>query len=177
MNPHTTLTPYNPLWPKLFISEAALIAPIFGDALLGIEHIGSTAIPGLPAKPIIDIMVLINSHEDVERFLPALAEIGYPFNTARHTESSTERHFFRKGEPTQFHLSIAYQSRGSFWNRQLAFRDYLRTHPDDRDAYATLKATLMQQDPTGGDAYIAGKTDLVNNILDKAGFVRWQAGA
>lgn len=171
---HEQLLPYTSEWVMVYEAEAKKLKEVFGDALLGIEHIGSTSVPGLPAKPIIDIMVLIDSHANVERYFAQLEAIGYPFDATAHTDQSTERHLFRKGSPTQFHLSVAYADRGSFWNRQLAFRDYLRAHPEERDRYAVLKQRLITEDPTGKGAYIAGKTDLVNEMLDKSGFVRWK---
>jgi GrpB-like predicted nucleotidyltransferase (UPF0157 family) len=168
------IIPYNPEWIYLYRAEAKKLKEIFGDDLLGIEHIGSTSVPGLPAKSIIDIMVLIDSYKNAEKFIPKLQEFGYPFDFTAHTDKSTERHLFRKGSPTKYHLSIAYADRGSFWKRQLAFRDYLREHPEERDRYASLKQELIKKDPTGKNAYIGGKTDLINEMLDKSGFVRWK---
>lgn len=171
---HTTLEQYNPEWIQLYETEKKKLEECFDGEILGIEHIGSTSIPGLPAKPIIDIMILIDNHENVEKFILKLETLGYPFNQTSLTDKSTERHLFRKGNPTQYHLSIAYADRGGFWKRQLAFRDYLREHPNERDRYAELKHTLIKQDPTGKKGYIEGKTDLINEILDKSGFVRWK---
>lgn len=170
---HQQVVPYNPEWADSYEKEATKLKEVFGDALLGIEHIGSTSVPGLPAKPIIDLMVLIDSYENVEKFIPKLQELGYPFDSASRTDKSTERHFFRKGNPSQYHLSIAYADRGGFWKRQLAFRDYLREHSEERDRYAALKQELIKKDPTGKGLYIGGKTDLVNEMLDKSGFARW----
>lgn len=171
---HEQVALYNPEWVNVYETEAEKLKEVFGDDLLGIEHIGSTSVPGLPAKSIIDIMVLIDSHENAEKYIPKLEAIGYPFDSAAHTDKSTERHLFRKGNPTEYHLSIAYADRGSFWERQLAFRDYLREHPEERDRYAELKQKLIKEDPTGKNGYIGGKTDLVNEMLDKSGFVRWK---
>ncbi|PIR88644.1 MAG: hypothetical protein COU09_01160 [Candidatus Harrisonbacteria bacterium CG10_big_fil_rev_8_21_14_0_10_44_23] len=167
---HEQIAPYNPKWIDLYETEATKLKEIFGDKLLGIEHIGSTSIPGLPAKPIIDLMILIDSHKNASKFIPPLQGLDYPFDSTSHTDQSTERHFFRKGNPTKFHLSVAYADRGGFWKRQLAFRDYLREHPDQRDRYAELKQKLIKEDPTGKSGYIGGKTELINEILDKAGF-------
>lgn len=171
---HENILPYNPEWVRLYEAEADRIREVFGKELLGIEHIGSTSVPGLLAKPIIDIMVLIDSHENATKYIPKLEAIGYPFNFAADTDKSTERHLFRKGNPTEYHLSIAYVDRGSFWKRQLAFRDYLREHPEERDKYAKLKESLIKEDSTGKDGYIGGKTDLINEMLDRSGFVRWK---
>lgn len=172
---HQQIISYDPNWIEIYNTEAQKLKEVFGDSLLGIEHIGSTSVPGLASKPIIDIAVLIENHEDAEKFISALAEIGYIFDEGLHMKTEfPERHLFRKGSPTSSHLSIAYADKGSFWKRQLAFRDYLRTHPKDRDRYATLKQKLIQEDPTGQNGYISGKTELINEILDKTGFVRWK---
>jgi len=171
---HEQVVPYNPEWVNLYEAEAIKLKEIFGNDLLGVEHIGSTSVLGLSAKPIIDLVVLVDSHKNVNKFFSKLQEFGYPFDSASHIDQSTERHLFRKGNPTQYHLSIAYKDRGGFWNRQLAFRDYLREHPEERDKYSALKQELIKKDPTGKSSYIEGKTDLVNEILDKSGFVRWK---
>lgn len=171
---HEKILPYNSEWVRLYEAEAEKLKEVFGDELMGIEHIGSTSVPGLPAKPIIDIMVLIDSHENAEKYIPKLEALGYPFDSSAHTDKSTERHLFRKGNPTEYHLSIAYADRGSFWKRQLAFRDYLREHPEEKDRYAELKQNLIKEDPTGKNGYIGGKTELINEMLDRSGFVRWK---
>ena len=172
---HEQIVQYNPEWVHVYETEAIKLKEIFGNELLGIEHIGSTSIPGLAAKPIVDIMVQIKNHDDADKFIPSVSNLGYEFDTQVHTKTpNPERHFFRKGNPTQFHLSIAYEDKGSFWKRQLAFRDYLRAYPDERDRYAALKQKLIAEDPTGKDTYIGGKTDLINEMLDKSGFVRWK---
>lgn len=175
---HEQIVPYNPDWVDLYEAGAAKLKEIFKDDLLGIEHIGSTSVPGLPAKPIIDIMVLVESQEKADRFIPDLQQLGYLFDAALHSQTQfPERHLFRKGNPTEFHLSIAYANKGSFWKRQLALRDYLRTHPEERDRYAELKQKLIKENPTGKDTYIGGKTNLINEMLDKSGFVRWKPSA
>ncbi len=119
----------------------------------------------MPAKPIIDIAVLIKTSQDVKKFILPLQELGYTYYPK---SSSTERHFFRKGDPVEFHLSLAYQDRGSFWQRQIAFRDYLRSHPEAVTEYVKLKQELLEKDPTGGTQYLAGKTHFVEKILEQA---------
>jgi GrpB-like predicted nucleotidyltransferase (UPF0157 family) len=172
---HATIETYNPAWIEKFEQEAERLKEVLGDDLLGVEHIGSTSVPGLPAKPIIDIMVLVADPETADRMIPKLQDIGYPFDIELHRRTQfPERHLFRKGHPTKFHLSIAYANNGSFWKRQLAFRDYLKEHPEERDRYAELKRQLIEKDPTGQNTYIGGKTDLINEMLDKSGFVRWK---
>ena len=172
---HEKIVPYNPEWVDMYNTETSKLKEVFGRELIGIEHIGSTSVPRLSAKPIIDIMVLVASSDIADQMIPKLKELGYPFDMELHKKTqSPERHLFRKGNPTEYHLSIAYTDKGSFWKRQLAFRDYLREHSEERDRYAKLKQELIKKDPTGKDAYIVSKTDLINEILDKSGFVRWK---
>ncbi|MXX13129.1 MAG: GrpB family protein [Gemmatimonadetes bacterium] len=124
------LSQYQPTWKRKFNVEKRKLWDIFSTAAIEIEHIGSTAIENLPSKPIIDIAVKIKNHKDADGFIKALAQIGYDFYPTR---SSTERHFFAKGTPVKFHLSIAYTDRGGFWDRQILFRDFLRSNQEARD--------------------------------------------
>ena len=161
---HTILMPYQSSWLDKFEKEKIVLQKVFDDKAIEIEHIGSTSIEGLPSKPIIDMAVMVNNHADADGFTEPLAKIGYKFHS-----SSTERHFYRKGDPTEYHLSIAYTDRGGFWPRQILFRDYLWNHTEARDEYAHLKQELLKQDPTGKDTYLSGKTEFVNKILKRAG--------
>ena len=162
---HTALQEYSNVWPEQYQKEAEILKDLFGDEITDIEHIGSTSIPGLMAKPIIDIGVMIPTYREHTDFTSRLAELGY-----RKDVSSTERHFYRKGFPTTHHLSIAFADRGGFWPRQILFRDYLRDHPAARDEYARIKQASLSEDPTGKLEYVAGKTDFVYRILELAGW-------
>lgn len=162
---HTQLLPHQSSWKKDFQLEKIEIQKVFGNKALHIEHIGSTSIDELPSKPIIDIAVLIEKSEDADKYVQSLDRIGYWYDKEN---SSGERHFFRKGKPTEFHLSIAYLDKGNFWERQILFRDYLRSHPKARDEYATLKESLLGINPTGNKNYIEGKGKFVQKILDLA---------
>ena len=122
--------PYQPSWPGKFLHAKELLQKVFGNKTIEIEHIGSTSIEGLPSKPIIDIAVMIDDHKDVDTFTESLAKIGYKFHS-----SSTERHFYRKGDPIEYHLPIAYADRGGFWPRQILFRDYLQSGCDFNTTY------------------------------------------
>jgi len=161
-DPHTILVPYQPSWSDKFEVEKDKLQKIFGDKVIAIEHIGSTSIPGLSSKPIIDIAVLIEKREDGDSFIKLLEEFVYSYDKLN---SSGERHLFRKGNPTEFHLSIAYKDNGGFWERQILFRDYLRKHSNYRDEYQKLKEGLLQTDPTGKGSYVGGKTEFVNRVL------------
>lgn len=168
IDPHTTILPYDQNWPSKFESEKILIERMLGEYILAIEHIGSTSIPGLPSKPIIDMAVVINDPANASKIEDKLKNAGYIF----HSES-TERKFYRKGNPIEFHLSITFLDRGGFLPRQLIFRDYLRSHPKAKNEYGNLKRKLLNRDPTGTDEYLSGKSDFVLNILNAA---NWRDG-
>lgn len=168
---HAEIRAYDLKWKELYETEAQKIANLLGDRITSIEHIGSTSVPGLTAKPIIDMAITVASWRDAESLIEPLLTLGYLSNSRHIDESNAgERCLLKKGEPTQFHLSIAYNDRGSFLERQILFRDYLREHDKDRDAYAQLKKELLIKDPTGKNTYIEDKTSFVMQTLKKAGF-------
>ena len=165
---HTKILAYQPDWPQKFEFEKGKILSVFEESALEIEHIGSTSIPGLSSKSIIDMAVLIENHNDADSFTEPLAKIGYiPHPTY---PKSAERHFYIKGNPIEYHLSIAYSDQGGFLPRQILFRDYLRSHPEALDEYGKLKIELLKKYPTGKDGYIEGKSDFINNVLKLAGW-------
>ena len=135
----------------MFEREKQALITVFGEKALNIEHIGSTSVPGLSSKPIIDIAVLIDHVDDADMFVEKLEELGYVIDTRA---LSTERHFFRKYEDRNFHLSIAYRNQGGFWSRQILFRDYLRNHPELRDEYDDLKKKLLEKDPRNRQKFL-----------------------
>lgn len=157
---HTKIVSYQANWPKRFEIEKENLRHIFGNKALEIEHIGSTAIPGLSSKDIVDIGVVIENYKDADSFTEPLKQLGYKSHSI-----GAERHFYTKGNPIKYHVSIAYAKRGGFLPRQITFRDYLRNHPETRDEYEKLKIDLLKKDPTGGNEYIIGKGDFIQNIL------------
>ncbi len=163
---HQEVREYDPKWVEMFEQEADRIKSLLGDKITRVEHIGSTSIQGLASKSIIDIAIEVPTSEDAESLIEPLTTLGYISSK----DVSTERHFLKKGMPTQFHLSVCYGDKGSFLERQILFRDYIREHEEERDAYAMLKKDLLQKDPTGKNGYIGGKTDFVMRVLKKAGF-------
>ena len=159
---HTQILICQPSWKEKFLLEKEILQKIFGEEAISIEHIGSTSVEGLSAKPIIDIAVLIGKRKDSDKFIEPLSRLGYWYDQPN---SSGERHLFRKGQPTEFHLSIAYTDKGDFWERQIIFRDYLRNNPKTRNEYARLKENLLKNDPTGGNGYVGGKSEFIQNVL------------
>lgn len=143
----------------LFEAEAAQLSKIFGPQLLSIHHFGSTSIPGISAKPIIDILVIVRDIEQVDPLNPMLAAMGY---MAVGEYGIPGRRFFYKGSHDfrTHHLHV-YQSGSPDILRHLAFRDYMRMHPIPARAYARLKEQLANEFPENMDAYIAGKNTFV----------------
>jgi GrpB-like predicted nucleotidyltransferase (UPF0157 family) len=134
--------PHSEDWKFLYRNESEIIKKVFGSNLLDIQHIGSTSIPDLISKPIIDVAVQIQTHDDADKYIKPLEEIGYVYKIDK---SSSERHFFQKGDPVQFHLSISYLDQGWYWNRQILFRDYLRDHSEARREYEQVKLNQLDK--------------------------------
>jgi len=122
---------YDPRWPALFEEERSRLLATTGTLLAVIEHVGSTAVPGLAANPIIDIMGGVRELSEVTRYVAALEGIGYEY-VPQYEVSIPERRYFRKPRtrqgPRTHHLHIV-ELTSDFWRRHLLFRDYLRTHP------------------------------------------------
>ena len=154
---------YDPRWPALFDAEAARLAQALGAGLpLALEHMGSTSVPGLAAKPILDILAgYAPGAASVDDYVRALVAAGY---THRGEQGIPGREFFRRGDPRSYHLHLAVRG-GAFWTSQLAFRDRLRADPALRDAYAELKRELAARFPRDREAYIDGKTAFVLEVL------------
>lgn len=160
------LASYTNQWAATYqLEKDKLMCPL-GSDVIDIQHIGSTAIPGIASKPIVDIMVLLHSVQQASQYLKTLDELGYAYAKGR---SSTERYFFTKGNPVTVHLSLTDQST-PYWDRQIVFRDYLLKHPNAAKEYESLKRSLIEKYPSGKDEYSSGKNEFVAAVLQKAGF-------
>ncbi|MDP3980887.1 MAG: GrpB family protein [Chlamydiota bacterium] len=162
---------YSSEWPKKYEVEAEKIKAVLGDHVKDIQHIGSTSIPNMIAKPLIDIGVLVDSIDDIDFLLKTVEPLGY---TYKPDMSSVERIFLRKGDPVEYHLSIACP-RHMFWKRQILFRNYLRNHPEYVEEYNALKlkniATTPDEDFSDlsrSKIYNQGKGDFTEKILKLA---------
>jgi GrpB-like predicted nucleotidyltransferase (UPF0157 family) len=159
------LVPYDSGWPTLFAAELDRIQAVAGaDLHLAIEHVGSTAIPGLAAKPILDLLGGYPRGADVSVYIDALSRSGY---VHRGEQGIPGRQFFRRGEPRAYHFHMA-EKNGTFWREHLAFRDALRSQPELRDAYAALKLQLAEKYQYDREAYINGKTEFVRTVVVEA---------
>lgn len=155
---------YDAAWPAQYQAERAAILEAIGPLVVSIEHIGSTAVAGLAAKPILDILVGVADLRLVSQTLQPLANLGYEY---RGESGIPGRHYFRKGSPQTHHLHMV-QVGGAFWERHLMFRDYLRSHPAAAQDYASLKKALATRHGSDREAYTEAKTDFVRGIERQA---------
>jgi GrpB-like predicted nucleotidyltransferase (UPF0157 family) len=158
------LVPYQVDWPRLFAVEKERLQVALGDHVLDIQHVGSTAVPGLPAKPIIDIAIAVENFEKAVVCIQPIENLGY---TYRGENGIPRRHYFRKGDPRTHHIHMN-QITGVDWENQILFRDYLIRHPEAVQAYAALKISLAQKYPADREQYLFEKSPLIQQILHKA---------
>jgi GrpB-like predicted nucleotidyltransferase (UPF0157 family) len=157
---------YDPAWVEAFQREVEQLAPIFGEHLISIYHIGSTSVPGLPAKPIIDIMPVVQDIHRLEPLYPALIALGY--EPLGENGIPGRRLFIKGGVEHRTHHVHTYGPDHPEVVTHLNFRDYLRAHPEVARQYAVLKANLARQFPHDIDSYIEGKAPFIRDILQKA---------
>jgi GrpB-like predicted nucleotidyltransferase (UPF0157 family) len=160
------VVPYNPAWPALYSLEAARIHSVLRIAgvSLTLEHTGSTAVPGLAAKPVLDILAGRTTEDARGPAIQVLSAAGYLY---RGEEGIPGRDFFRRGEPRQYHIHLALIG-SPFWDDQRSFRDYLRAHPETAADHARLKQALAGRYPTDRLAYIENKTVFVAAVRPRA---------
>ena len=161
---------YDPRWPALFEEEAKRLRAVLDPSLiLGLEHFGSTAVRGLSAKPIIDILIAVPSLTQAQAsFVEALRNLDYVYWAEN---PKKDRMFFVKGMPPfgsrrSHHVHVT-EPHGEMWQR-LAFRDYLRAHPEEARTYARLKMRLAAEHPTDREAYTGAKSAYVESVMRKA---------
>jgi GrpB-like predicted nucleotidyltransferase (UPF0157 family) len=154
------LVEYDTSWPARFAGEASRVATALGTACAGVEHIGSTSVPGLPAKPVIDLLVALHAPLS-SRESRALRRLGYVHLRARRDG----RLVFRRGTPREFSLHVVEIGSRSC-QAALFFRDYLRVWPEEAARYAQLKRRLARVDSRA--AYGAGKGAFIRAALREA---------
>ena len=147
------------------MEEAEKLNLIFGDEIIDIHHIGSTAVPGLKAKPIIDIMPVVKDINNVDKYNREMQEIGYE---PKGENGIVRRRYFQKGGDNRSHHVHIYQIGSYEIKRHLAFRDYLKLHPNEMKQYGELKEKLARQFPNDIESYINGKDQFVKETELKA---------
>lgn len=159
------VVPYNPNWPSAFEVEAAKIKQALGDNCLRVHHIGSTSVPGLDAKPIIDMIPVVLDICAVDKLAmealgyETMGEFGIPF-----------RRHFTKGKDIRTHNVHVFEQGNLEIERHLKFRDWMRNNPKDKDAYANLKNSLAKKFPNDMMSYWLGKEEFISSIDIKAGW-------
>ena len=156
----------DPLWPVLYEAEARRLAQDLGPALRALEHIGSTAVPGLAAKPVLDIMAAVATLEEADARLPLLAASGY----ALRATGMRERLFLQRApSPDRPAANLHIVTLASWPGRkERRFRDHLRAHPEEAALYAALKRDLAPRFGADLEGYTRAKTALIQEIMDRA---------
>ena len=167
VTPHNApieLSPYDPAWPAHFAEEAGFIRRALGEKALVLEHVGSTSIPGLSAKPIIDILLAVADSADEAAYVPQLSANGFRLHLR---EPDWEQHRVMKGERRLVNLHVFTQGSREI-ARMLGFRDWLRTHPDELALYERTKRELAARTWRHVQHYANAKSEVVEAILERA---------
>jgi len=166
MSKQVVVEPYNSNWIVQFQELKSLIWPTVQDVAISIEHVGSTSVPGLAAKPVIDIDIVIGDMSQLDHVIKALASIGYEH---RGNLGIVEREAFRTQQPLHKHnLYVCPQSSMALRNH-LSLRDSLRASTSLRDEYAAIKYRLATDFPDSIDNYVEGKTEFILRVLAENG--------
>lgn len=162
LTPRVYVVDYDPMWIHRFGVLYDTIWPMVCDIAKRIEHVGSTAIPNLAAKPIIDLDIIVASLADVELCIPKMTELGYSYLGELGIEG---RHAFRHSAPAFAHnLYVCIDGSVGLCNH-LTLRDHLRKYPEDASIYSALKKRLAAEHPHDIEAYVEGKTAFIISIL------------
>ncbi|SFQ51398.1 GrpB domain, predicted nucleotidyltransferase, UPF0157 family [Amycolatopsis arida] len=164
LNSTVTLADYDPEWPRRYEREAARLRRALGDRVVLLEHVGSTSVPGLCAKPIVDILLVVPDSADEDGYVPALERAGYRLVIR---EPDWERHRAFKGQDTDVNVHVYSPDSGEI-ARLLTFRDHLRRHPADRDLYARTKRELAAGTWKYIQHYADAKTGVIDEIMARA---------
>jgi GrpB-like predicted nucleotidyltransferase (UPF0157 family) len=167
VTPHNAqihLAPYDPMWPAQYAAEAAKIRTALGEVALVLEHVGSTSIPGLPAKPIIDILLAVANSADEASYVPALTAQGYRLHLR---EPDWEQHRVMKGEAPDVNLHVFTKGSDEI-ARMLAFRDRCRSVPEEFRLYRDTKHALAGQVWRHVQHYANAKGEVVEAIIGRA---------
>ena len=165
MSDPIVVVPYDPAWPVLFCELGQKLRQVLGDVAVRIDHVGSTAVPGLAAKPVIDVQISVASLEPLDAYRSPLEAAGLSW---RADNPDLTKRYFREA-PGEWRTHVHVRQAGSLGEQiTLVFRDYLRTHPDDARNYAELKYHLAAQFRDDRPRYVESKGPLVWQVLARA---------
>ena len=156
---------YDPKWRSIFEAESAEIMEAIGHYVAEIEHIGSTAVPGLAAKPVVDILVGLRRLLDAQDCILPMEGMGYEYVPEFEDEFPERRYFRKYSNGKRTHQIHMVEIGTEFWKRHIAFRDHLRSHPESANEYATLKKELATQFENDREGYTNAKSEFIKNIL------------
>ena len=160
-----TIAPYSPEWPALFVELREELLGAFATVPVVVKHIGSTSVPGLAAKPVIDVLLGADSLADVDSKIEPLSSLGYSYVSKYERELPTRRYFV-KSAPASLRVHLhAVEVRSRFWQEHLAFRNALRADPFLRAEYETLKLRLAVEHAHDKAAYTAAKGTFIRSVL------------
>ncbi len=156
---------YDPKWPQKYEVERARLLALFPEAFLALEHVGSTAVPGMAAKPIVDMIGGVRSLEEADALLPALCQNGYSTSAEFNATLIGQRWLMRHAGGHRTHHLHLIVHEAPEWRRKITFRDALRSNPDVARRYQELKANLAEAIGSDREAYTSAKTQFVEEII------------
>ena len=168
---------YRPEWAKMFEDEARVIRVALGDVSARVEHVGSTAVRGLAAKPIVDIMVGLEDFSLADGLVSKIEALGYEYVRKFEEVMPFRRFFTKEMDGVRTHQIHMVAVGGEFWERLLLFRDFLRQNPEVAAKYASLKKELAGREWGDVDEYADAKTEFVRGIEEEARRKRQQEEA
>ncbi len=163
-----TIVEYRPGWRKMFEDEKGILQKALGEIPAEVEHIGSTAVAGLAAKPIIDVMVGLKDFSVADDVVPKIEAVGYEYIQKYEDVMPFRRFFIKELDGVRTHQIHMVGVGGEFWERHILFRDYLRRNPDVAEQYASLKKELAACEWEDVNEYADAKTEFIKGIEDKA---------
>lgn len=163
-----SIVEYRPQWREAFDDEKRLIQAGLGEVSAKIEHIGSTAVDGLAAKPIIDILIGLPDFSIADQLVPIIKSLGYEYFKKYEDEMPYRRYFAKNSDEMRTHQIHMVEFNSEFWVRHLLFRDYLRQNPEIMNEYAALKKQLAEREWVDVNEYADAKTEFIKYIENKA---------
>jgi GrpB-like predicted nucleotidyltransferase (UPF0157 family) len=159
---------YCPEWREMFEEEKHLLQAVLGEGSSEIEHIGSTAVNGLAAKPVIDIMIGLPDFSVADKLVPKIETLSYEYMNKYEDEMPFRRYFAKNLNGIRTHQIHMVETGSEFWGRHLLFRDYLRQNPEIANDYAALKKQLAKREWADVNEYADAKSEFIKNIENKA---------
>lgn len=164
VNGQVTLVEYDPAWPGMFRREETRIRAALGKRAIAVEHIGSTAVPGLVAKPCIDMLLVVADAGDDDAYIPDLEAVGYALRIS--DDDDGDPHRVLKGPDINLNLHV-WSAGSPHVSRHIDFRNWLRSHPEDRDRYAVAKRELASRHWRYMQDYADAKDQIIRDITSR----------